>query len=47
MKLSSFRIKAQVSNLLTWAKAGKGIDPESYSLNSGTRGMAMPKTYSI
>lgn len=47
MKISSLRIKAQVSNLLTWAKAGKGIDPESYSLNSGTRGMAMPKTYSI
>lgn len=47
MKVSSLRIKAQVSNLLTWAKAGKGIDPESYSLNSGTRGMAMPKTYSI
>ncbi len=47
MKISSFRIKAQVSNLFTWAKAGKGIDPESYSLNSGTRGMAMPKTYSI
>lgn len=47
MKISSFRIKAQVSNLFTWAKAGKGIDPESYSLNSGTRGMSLPKTYSI
>lgn len=47
IKVSSIRIKAQVSNLFTWAKAWKGIDPESYSLNSGTRGMALPKTYSI
>lgn len=47
MKLTSLRFKVQVDNLFTWCKAGKGIDPESYSLNSGTRGMAIPRTYSI
>lgn len=47
MKLNSLRFKVQVDNLFTWCKAGKGIDPESYSLNSGTRGMAIPRTYSI
>lgn len=47
MQLNSLRFKFQVDNLFTWCKAGKGIDPESYSLNSGTRGMAIPRTYSI
>jgi hypothetical protein len=37
----------QVNNLFTWCKAGNNIDPESYGLNTGTRGMSVPKTYSI
>ena len=47
LRLNSLRLKLQVNNLFTWSKAGNGIDPESYGLNSGTRIMASPKTYSI
>ncbi len=41
------KLSCQANNLLTWAKAGNHIDPESYGLNSGTRGMSMPKTFAI
>ncbi|MEB3373459.1 hypothetical protein SFC43_09430 [Bacteroides sp. CR5/BHMF/2] len=47
LRLSSLKVKLQVNNLFTWCKAGNDIDPESYNLNEGTRGMASPKTYSI
>lgn len=47
IRLNMLRFKFQVDNLFTWCKAGKGIDPESYSLNSGSRSMAIPRTYSI
>ena len=47
IRLNSLNLKLQVNNLFTWCKAGSDIDPESYGLNSGTRGMASPKTYSI
>ena len=47
LRLASMKLKLQVNNLFTWCKAGNGIDPESYNLNGGTRGMASPKTYSI
>ena len=47
LRLSSLKVKLQVNNLFTWCKAGNDIDPESYDLNGGTRGMASPKTYSI
>lgn len=47
LRLTSLRVRLQVNNLFTWCKAGEGIDPESYGLNTGTRGMSSPKTYSI
>lgn len=47
LRLNSLKVKVQVNNLFTWCKAGSDIDPESYNMNDGTRGMASPKTYSI
>ena len=47
LRLNSLKVKVQVNNLFTWCKAGNDIDPESYNMNGGTRGMASPKTYSI
>ena len=47
LRISSFRVKLQVNNLFTWSKVGHNIDPETYGLNGGSRGMAAPKTYSI
>lgn len=47
LRLNSLKVKVQVNNLFTWCKAGSDIDPESYNMNGGTRGMASPKTYSI
>lgn len=47
LRLNSLKIKVQVNNLFTWCKAGNDIDPESYNMNGGTRGIAAPKTYSI
>lgn len=47
LRIFSLKLSLQVNNLFTWCKAGNHIDPESYSLNNGTRGMAFPKTYSI
>ena len=41
------RLTAQVNNLFYWSAAGHDIDPESYSLNSATRTLLQPKTYSI
>ena len=43
----TLKVKVQVNNLFTWCKAGSDIDPESYGMNDGTRGIASPKTYSI
>ncbi|MBM6992314.1 MAG: SusC/RagA family TonB-linked outer membrane protein [Prevotella sp.] len=45
--LGPTKLTCQMNNLFTWAKAGNHIDPESYGLNSGTRGMSMPKTFAI
>ena len=47
LHLGATKFSLQVNNLLTWAKAGHHIDPETYGLNSGTRGMATPKTFAI
>ncbi len=47
LHLGATKLSLQVNNLLTWAKAGHHIDPETYGLNSGTRGMATPKTFAI
>lgn len=41
------RLRLQVNNLLTWAAAGHDIDPETFGLNGGSRGMKTPKTVSI
>lgn len=41
------RLTLQVNNLFYWSAAGNDIDPESYSLNSGTRTLLQPKTFSI
>lgn len=47
LRINSLKLKVQVNNLFTWCKAGNDIDPESYNMNGGTRGMAFPKTYTI
>ena len=41
------RLTFQVNNLFYWSAAGNDIDPESYSLNSATRTVLQPKTFSI
>lgn len=47
VRLGPTKLTCQINNLWTWSKAGHNIDPESYGLNSGTRGMSMPKTFAI
>lgn len=47
MHFKSIAVKTQVSNLFTLCSAGRGIDPESYSLNDGRRGMSVPRTFSV
>jgi len=41
------RLTLQVNNLFYWSAAGRDIDPESYSVKSGTRTLQQPKTISI
>ena len=41
------RLTFQVNNLFYISAAGKDIDPEAYSLKSGTRTLQQPKTFSI
>ena len=41
------RFTVQVNNLFYWSRAGHDIDPESYSLNTGTRTLTQPRTVSI
>ena len=41
------RLTLQVSNLFYWSAAGHDIDPESYSVKTGTRTLQQPKTISI
>ena len=45
LRISSMKITGQVNNLWYWSAAGDDIDPETYSLNSGTRSYAMPKSF--
>lgn len=47
LHLGPTKLSLQANNLLTWAKAGHHIDPESYGLNSGTRGISAPRTLAI
>ncbi|WP_312330761.1 SusC/RagA family TonB-linked outer membrane protein [Sphingobacterium sp.] len=43
--MQNVRLTAQVNNLWTWSAAGNEIDPESYSLNSGTRTLPLAKSF--
>lgn len=43
--LNNVRISGQVNNLWYWSAAGDDIDPETYSPNSGTRSLQIPKTF--
>lgn len=45
MRLGSTKFTAQVNNLFTWSMVGDDIDPESFSLNSGTRNVPIPRTF--
>ena len=47
LHLGATRFTFQVNNLFTWCAAGHDIDPESYSLNSGSRTLSQPTTYSL
>jgi len=43
--MQNVRLTTQVNNLWTWSAAGNDIDPESYSLNSGTRTLPLAKSF--
>lgn len=43
--IASAKLTAQINNIWYWSKAGDDIDPESYSLNSGTRTLQNPKSF--
>ena len=45
IKISSAKLTFQMNNIWYWSAAGNGIDPETFSLNSGTRNLPLPKTY--
>lgn len=47
LRLSNLRLTLQANNLFYWSKAGSDIDPESYSLGTGTRVVNQPRTFSI
>ncbi|WP_398454992.1 SusC/RagA family TonB-linked outer membrane protein [Sphingobacterium thalpophilum] len=43
--MQNVKLTLQVNNLWTWSAAGDDIDPEAYSLNSGTRNLPLAKTF--
>lgn len=45
MNISSAKFTFQMNNIWYWSAAGNRIDPEVYSVNSGTRNLPLPKTY--
>lgn len=47
IRINSAKITFQVNNLFYWSKAGNDIDPEAYGLNTGTRSVIQPRTFSI
>ena len=47
LRIGPTRLTLQVNNLFYWSAAGRDIDPEAYSLKTGTRTLQQPKTYSI
>lgn len=44
-KVVSAKFTLQVNNLWYWSAAGNRIDPEVYSVNSGTRNLPLSKTF--
>jgi hypothetical protein len=47
LHIGQTRLTLQVNNLFYWSRVGHDIDPESYSLNSASRTLLQPKTFSI
>ena len=47
LRLSSLKVKVQEPSKHVLNINDGDIDPESYGMNDGTRGIASPKTYSI
>lgn len=45
LKIQQVKLTAQVNNPFLWAAAGDDIDPETYSLNSGTRNLSTPRSF--
>ena len=45
LKIASAKFTFQFNNIWFWSAAGNRIDPEVYSVNSGTRNLPLPKTY--
>ncbi|SOD14493.1 SusC/RagA family TonB-linked outer membrane protein [Pedobacter xixiisoli] len=45
IKISSAKITFQMNNIWYWSAAGNNIDPETYTSNSATRNIPLPKTY--
>jgi TonB-linked SusC/RagA family outer membrane protein len=45
IRISSAKLTFQMNNIWYWSAAGNDIDPETFSLNSGTRNIPLPKTY--
>lgn len=45
IRISSAKLTFQMNNIWYWSAAGNDIDPETFSLNSGTRSLPLPKTY--
>lgn len=45
LHMKQVKFTAQANNLWLWAAAGNDIDPESFSLNSGTRSLPVSKTF--
>lgn len=45
LHMKNVKFTAQANNLWLWAAAGNDIDPESFSLNSGTRVLPVSKTF--
>ncbi|WP_313419667.1 SusC/RagA family TonB-linked outer membrane protein [Sphingobacterium multivorum] len=43
--MQNVKLILQLNNLWTWSAAGDDIDPEAYSLNSGTRYLPLAKTF--
>jgi TonB-linked SusC/RagA family outer membrane protein len=45
VNISSAKFTFQMNNIWYWSAAGNDIDPETYSVNGGSRTLPLPKTY--